>query len=80
MNVLVTIAEFLVNEILSVPAYLIGIITAIGLIALRKSAGQVAGGALKAILGFLLIGAGATLVPASHAPLGTRIQGALGAQ
>ena len=46
MNVLVTIAEFLVNEVHSVPAYLIGIITAIGLIALRKSAGQVAGGAL----------------------------------
>ena len=61
MNVLVTIAEFLVNEVLSVPAYLIGIITAIGLIALRKSVGQVAGGALKAVLGFLLIGAGAKI-------------------
>src|SRR5699024_6887518 len=80
MNVLVTIAEFLVNEFLSVPAYLIGLITAIGLIALRKSVGQVAGGALKAVLGFLLIGAGATLVTASLAPLGTMIQGALGAQ
>ena len=80
MNVLVTIAEFLVNEVLSVPAYLIGIITAIGLIALRKSAGQVAGGALKAVLGFLLIGAGATLVTASLTPLGVMIQGALGAQ
>lgn len=80
MNVLVAISQFLVNEILSVPAYLIGIITAIGLIALRKSAGQVAGGAIKAILGFLLIGAGATLVTASLSPLGTMIQGALGAQ
>src|SRR5699024_1019115 len=80
MNVLVTIAEFLVNEFLSVPAYLIGLITAIGLIALRKSVGQVAGGALKAVLGLLLIGAGATLVTASLAPLGTMIQGALGAQ
>lgn len=80
MNVLVATSQFLVNEILSVPAYLIGIITAIGLIALRKSAGQVAGGAIKAILGFLLIGAGATLVAASLTPLGTMIQGALGAQ
>src|SRR5699024_10336430 len=59
---------------------LIGLMTAIGLIALRKSVGQVAGGALKAVLGFLLIGAGATLVTASLAPLGTMIQGALGAQ
>ncbi|MDN5899267.1 MAG: PTS ascorbate transporter subunit IIC, partial [Brachybacterium sp.] len=80
MNVLVSIAEFLVNEFLSVPAYLIGLITAIGLIALRKSFGQVVGGALKAVLGFLLIGAGATLVVASLAPLGIMIQGALGAQ
>ncbi len=80
MNILLAIAQFLVNEILSVPAFLIGIITAIGLLALRKSVGQVIGGGLKAVLGFLLIGAGATLVTASLAPLGTMIQGALGAQ
>ncbi|GAB2541816.1 PTS ascorbate transporter subunit IIC [Brachybacterium huguangmaarense] len=80
MDVLLAIAQFLVNEILSVPAFLIGIITAIGLIALRKSTGQVIGGGIKAILGFLLIGAGAGLVVASLAPLGTMIQGALGAQ
>ncbi len=80
MNWLVAIAEFVVNEILAVPAYLIGIITAVGLIALRKSTGQVIGGALKATLGFLLIGAGATLVVASLKPLGIMIQGAAGTQ
>jgi PTS system ascorbate-specific IIC component len=80
MDVLRAIAEFLVNEILSVPAFLIGLITAVGLIALRKSIGQVVGGALKATLGFLLIGAGATLVVASLAPLGAMIQGATGAR
>lgn len=80
MNVLIAISQFIVNEILSVPAYLIGIITAVGLVALRKSAGQVVGGAIKAVLGFLLISAGATLVTASLDPLGTMIQGALGAQ
>lgn len=80
MDVLVGIAQFLVNEILSVPAFLIGIITAVGLLALRKNAGQVVGGAVKATLGFMLIGAGATLVVASLAPLGVMIQGALGAQ
>lgn len=78
MNVFVGIAQFVVNEILAVPAYLIGIITAVGLIALRKSVGQVIGGALKATLGFLLIGAGATLVVASLKPLGIMIQGAAG--
>jgi PTS system ascorbate-specific IIC component len=78
MNWLVAVAEFIVNEILAVPAYLIGIITAVGLIALRKTVGQVIGGALKATLGFLLIGAGATLVVASLKPLGVMIQGAAG--
>ena len=80
MDWLVAIAEFLVNEILSVPAFLIGIITAVGLIALRKTTGQVVGGAMKATLGFLLIGAGATLVVASLDPLGALIQSAAGAQ
>ncbi len=78
MGWLVGIAEFVVNEILAVPAYLIGIITAVGLIALRKTVGQVIGGALKATLGFLLIGAGATLVVKSLGPLGVMIQGAAG--
>ncbi|GHH49587.1 PTS ascorbate transporter subunit IIC [Streptomyces candidus] len=79
MDRLVSFAEFLVNEVLSQPAYLIGIITAVGLIALRKSAGQIVGGAIKATLGFLLIGAGAGLVVGSLAPLGEMIQGATGA-
>ena len=80
MDIVYAIARFLVNEILSVPAFLIGIITAVGLVALRKSVGAVIGGGLKATLGFLLVGAGATLVTASLDPLGVMIQGALGAQ
>ncbi|MFI8995754.1 PTS ascorbate transporter subunit IIC [Streptomyces sp. NPDC053542] len=79
MHWLVSIAEFLVNEVLSQPAYLVGLITATGLIALRRSAGQIIGGAIKATLGFLLIGAGADLVVAALAPLGEMIQGATGA-
>lgn len=74
------VLNFLVNEILSVPAYLVGIITAIGLIALRKKPGQVIGGALKTILGFLILGAGANVVVASLTPLGDLILGATGAQ
>lgn len=80
MDILVSIANFLVNEILSVPAFLIGIITAVGLAAMRKGTGKVLGGAIKATLGFLLIGAGAGLVVASLEPLGAMIQGATGAQ
>ncbi|MET8183512.1 PTS ascorbate transporter subunit IIC [Streptomyces sp. NPDC005336] len=79
MGWFVTLATFLVNEILSEPAYLIGIITAVGLIAMKKSTGQIVGGAIKATLGFLLIGAGAGLVTDSLAPLGKMIQGVTGA-
>lgn len=79
MGPLISTAEFLVNEILSQPPYLIGLITAVGLLALRKPAGQVVGGAIKATLGFLLINAGAGLVVDSLAPLGEMIQGSTGA-
>jgi PTS system ascorbate-specific IIC component len=79
MNWLVHLAKFLVNEVLSQPAYLIGIITAVGLAALRKPAGQTAGGAIKATLGLLLVGAGATLVTTALDPLGKMIQGTTGA-
>ena len=74
------VIEFLVNEILSVPAYLVGIIVAVGLIAMRKSSGQIVGGALKATLGFLILGAGAGVVVASLEPLGALILAATGAQ
>lgn len=74
------VANFLVNEILSVPAYLVGLIVAIGLIALNKNVGQVVGGALKATLGFLILGAGAGVVIASLDPLGALILAATGAQ
>ncbi|MFC3995379.1 PTS ascorbate transporter subunit IIC [Nocardiopsis sediminis] len=80
MEWIVAVARFLVNEVLSVPAYMVGLITAAGLIALRRSVGQIVGGGIKAVLGFLLIGAGASLVVAALDPLGTMIQGAAGAQ
>ncbi|MFT0847359.1 PTS ascorbate transporter subunit IIC [Actinomycetaceae bacterium L2_0104] len=80
MNVVVGIADFLVNQILSVPAFLVGMIVAVGLAALKRSVGQIVGGALKAIMGFLILGAGADVVVGSLEPLGTMILGATGAQ
>ncbi|NLE71790.1 MAG: PTS ascorbate transporter subunit IIC, partial [Actinomycetales bacterium] len=80
MDIVVDVAQFIVNEILDVPAFLVGIVTAIGLIALRRSSGKVVGGALKATLGFLILGAGANVVVAALDPLGTMILGATGAQ
>lgn len=81
MNVLAAVLDFISQEILNVPAYLIGIVAAVGLIALRKSAGQVIGGGLKAAMGYLILGAGATVVTGSLAPFGDlifRVTGAHG--
>jgi len=79
MNILIAIVQFLVNEVLSKPAYLVGLMTAIGLIAMRKPWGAVFGGLLKSTLGFLILGAGAGVVIAALTPLGTAILGATGA-
>lgn len=80
MEWLVAILDFIGLQILNVPAYLIGIIAAIGLIALGRSAGQVVGGALKAALGFLILGAGAGVVVSSLEPLGALVQDVTGMQ
>jgi PTS system ascorbate-specific IIC component len=79
VDVIVSIGTFLVDNILQVPAYLVGIMAAIGLAAMGKRTGQIVGGALKATLGFLILGAGANVVIASLEPLGTLILGATGA-
>ena len=80
MDWLVTVLTFIGNQILNVPAYLIGIITAIGLAALKRPAGKVIGGGLKAALGFLILGAGAGVVVGSLSPLGDLILDVTGAQ
>lgn len=80
MEWLVVILNFIGQQVLNVPAYLIGIITALGLIALRRNAGQVIGGGLKAAVGFLILGAGATVVVGSLKPLGELILAVTGAQ
>ncbi|MDF9276263.1 PTS ascorbate transporter subunit IIC [Arthrobacter sp. EH-1B-1] len=80
MEWLVVVLNFIGQQILNVPAYLIGIITAIGLMAMRRNSGQVIGGALKAALGFLILGAGAGVVVGSLDPLGALILAVTGAQ
>ncbi|TBN56977.1 PTS ascorbate transporter subunit IIC [Glaciihabitans arcticus] len=80
MEWLVVVLDFIGKQILNVPAYLVGIITAIGLIALKRPAGNVIGGGLKAALGFLILGAGAGVVVASLNPLGNLILAVTGAQ
>jgi len=80
MNVVVAVAQFLVNEILSKPFYLVGLMTAVGLVALRRRLGEVVSGALKATMGFLILVVGANTVVSALTPLGTMILGAVGAR
>jgi PTS system ascorbate-specific IIC component len=58
MDPLTSILKFL-QDILSVPAILIGLSALVGLIALKKTFSEVLVGTFKAIMGFLILGAGA---------------------
>ena len=80
MEWFLVILDFIGQQILNVPAYLVGIITAVGLMALRRPVGAIIGGSLKAALGFLILGAGAGVVVASLTPLGDLILQVTGAQ
>lgn len=57
--------KFLMYDVLSVPAVLVGLVALIGLIAQRKSATDSIKGTLKTIMGFIILGAGAGVVVAS---------------
>ncbi|HEX2883795.1 MAG TPA: PTS ascorbate transporter subunit IIC [Candidatus Limnocylindria bacterium] len=80
MDIIGGIARFIVEEILSQPALLLGLIVLVGLLALRKPAGEVIGGTLKAILGFVILGVGANAVVAALQPLGVMVLEVFGAQ
>src|SRR3989441_10620015 len=79
MDVLLAIVKFLVDEIFSKPFYLVGLMTAVGLIALRRPWGQVIGGTAKATMGVLILVVGAVTVINALDPLGKVILGATGA-
>lgn len=80
MNWLAAIVKFLVDEIFSKPFYLVGLMTAIGLIALKRPTSQIIGGTTKATMGFLILVVGAVTVINALDPLGKLILGATGAR
>lgn len=80
MDVIGGVVRFIVEEIMSQPALLLGLIVLVGLLALRKSTGEVIGGTLKAVLGFVILGVGAGAVVGALNPLGTMILKVFGAQ
>jgi PTS system ascorbate-specific IIC component len=72
------IVQWIARDIFGVPAYLVGLMTAIALVASRKSLGEIVGGALKATLGFVILGIGAGAVIGALNPLGALITGSFG--
>ncbi|HCE3200932.1 TPA: PTS ascorbate transporter subunit IIC [Vibrio parahaemolyticus] len=70
--------SFLMNDVLSEPAVLVGLIAQIGLIAQKKPVTECIKGTVKTILGFIVLGAGAGLVVSSLGDFATIFQHAFG--
>jgi len=74
------IINWIAKDIFGVPAYLVGIMTFVALVASRKGLGDVVGGTLKATLGFIILVIGAVAVIGALNPLGALITGAFGVE
>ena len=62
------------QDLLTQPAILMGLMSMVGLIALRKKGSKIIVGTLKPILGFIMLGAGADFIVANLDPLGKMIE------
>ena len=80
MDQLNYIINWIAKDIFGVPAYLVGIMTFVALVASRKGLGDVVGGTLKATLGFIILVIGAVAVIGALTPLGALITGAFGVE
>lgn len=68
------IIKVISQDILTEPALIMGLISLIGLLALRRSFDKVMTGTLKPILGYLMLGAGADFIVANLEPLGEMLE------
>lgn len=74
MNLLKIIA----NDILTSPAFLLGLMSLVGLLALKKPFNKLITGTLKPILGYIMLGAGASFIVSNLDPLGKMIEKGFG--
>jgi PTS system ascorbate-specific IIC component len=72
--------RFLMSDVLSEPAVLVGFIALIGLIAQKKPVTECIKGTVKTIMGFVILGAGAGLVVSSLGDFANIFQHAFGIQ
>ena len=80
MDQLNYIINWIAKDVFGNPAYLVGLMTLVALVASRKGLGDVVGGTLKATLGFIILGIGAGAVIGALDPLGKLITGAFGVE
>ncbi|HZG70778.1 MAG TPA: PTS transporter subunit IIC, partial [Chondromyces sp.] len=57
--------DLIMKDILGTPSILVGLFALVGLLVQRKSTADVVSGTLKTIMGFIIIGAGATVLTGS---------------
>jgi PTS system ascorbate-specific IIC component len=69
-----------VVDILKVPSVLVGLSALIGLVAQKKGFSDVVKGTIKTILGFIVLGGGATVLVGSLNPLGGMFEHAFNIQ
>ena len=62
------------TDILSQPAILLGIVSFMGLVALKKPGHKILTGTLGPILGYIMLGAGADFIVSNLTPLGQMIE------
>ncbi|WP_027631411.1 PTS ascorbate transporter subunit IIC [Clostridium hydrogeniformans] len=67
-------------DILSVPAVLVGLVALIGLVLQKKSASETITGTIKTIMGFLILGGGASIVVGALGHFGTMFEQGFGIQ
>jgi len=72
--------HFLMQDVLSEPSILVGLIALIGLIAQKKPVTECIKGTVKTVMGFLILGAGASLVVSSLGSFAAIFQHAFGIQ
>lgn len=67
-------------DVLSVPAILVGVVAMVGLMAQKKSTSDVIKGTIKTIMGFLVLGGGASILVGSLEHFGAMFQEGFGIQ
>lgn len=73
-----SVLNFIINNILTQAAVIIGLIACLGLVLQKKSVGTVLSGTMKTMLGFLVLSAGSTVIQGSLAFFGDIFNKAFG--